>query len=74
VYFEQSSLGTKNKIKIDCLLKGVDVKLKNMEKLLEGEVKLNSLTESVLLTNFRVMKEVGKSYQISIFWKKLVLL
>ena len=39
--------------------------------LLSGEVILDSLTESVLLTNYRIMKEHGNSYKISIFLEKI---
>jgi hypothetical protein len=40
-------------------------------KLLENEVKLDFLTESVLLTNHRIIKEYRNSYKISIFLEKI---
>ena len=39
--------------------------------LLENEVKLDELTESVLLTNFRIAQEHGNLYKISIFLEKI---
>jgi len=39
--------------------------------LLENEEKLDSLTKSDLLTNYRIMKESGNSYKISIFLEKI---
>jgi len=39
--------------------------------LLENEVKLSSFTHSVLLTNYRILKEYGNSYKISIFLEKI---
>ena len=39
--------------------------------LLEDEVKLDSLKDSVVLTNYRIMQEIGKSYKISIFLEKI---
>jgi len=39
--------------------------------LLENEVKLDSLTPSVQLTNFRIVKEHKNSYKISVFLEKI---
>ena len=39
--------------------------------LLENETKLDLFTESVLLTNYRIMQENGNSYKISIFLEKI---
>ena len=39
--------------------------------LLKDEVKLDSLTNSVLLTNYRILKEHGDKYKISIFLEKI---
>ena len=38
---------------------------------LENEVKLDSLTQSDMLTNYRIMLESGNSYKISIFLEKI---
>ena len=38
---------------------------------LENEVKLDSLTQSVQLTNYRITKEYGDSYKMSIFLEKI---
>jgi len=39
--------------------------------LLENEVKLDLFTESVLLTNYRIMQENGNSHKIFIFLEKI---
>ena len=39
--------------------------------LLRDEVKLDSLTDSVLLTNYRIMEEHGDKYKFSIFLEKI---
>ena len=39
--------------------------------LLENEVKLDSFTESVLLTNYRIMQENGNEHKTSIFLEKI---